>query len=186
MKLKFLIAIAAAALLTVSCKDDKKPSESTEASEVSAPVDQDIVVITLNATAKKDDSFQIYYKQDLDVDAPFKEEESLYSEFKGSEQPQDIVWKLPKDVLPTMMRFDVGVNKQQDPIVIHRFSVSRNGKKFEYSGADFNKIFMANEQTVKFDPTSATATGIQLENGGYDPLFNSTILLNEELAKLVQ
>jgi hypothetical protein len=185
MKLKNLACIALLSLTLAACKNDKKEEAAPQAEAV-APVDEDIVVITLNATVKKDDSFQIYYKQDMDAEAPFKEEESLYAEFKGSDAPQDIVWKLPKDVLPTMLRFDSGINKEQSPIVIHKFTISRNGNKAEFAGSDFPRIFMANEETVKFDPTTATATPIQLQGGGYDPLFNSTILLNDELAKIAR
>ncbi len=185
MKLKSIVSILLLALAFGSCKDEKKETETPHA-EAPAPIDQDMVVITLNVTAKKDDSFQIYYKVDMDVEAPFREEESLYTEFKGSDQPQDIVWKLPKDVLPTMLRLDLGFNKEQGPIVINKMTISRNANKVEYAGTDFANIFMANDQTVKFDAATATATPVVLADGGYDPLFNSTIQLNNDLAKIAK
>lgn len=188
MKFKnILLAVLVLGLSMSSCKNEEKKQDEKESPVEAAVVqDEDIVVITLNALVVKDDSFQIYYKQEADETSPFKEEESLYSEFKGSDKAQDIIWKLPVGVLPAMLRFDTGTNKAQAPIVINSFKVSLNGKEFEYRNGDFAKAFMPNEETVKFDAATSTVTPLQLANGGYDPLFMSTIALNGELAKIAQ
>ena len=48
----------------------------------------------------------------------------MWMAIKGSEAPQDIVFTLPKDVLPTQLRLDFGMTKDQAPIIINSFSMN--------------------------------------------------------------
>lgn len=184
MKFRRLLLLMIVGLSLLSCKKEEKAADAA-ATENQATADENVFVITLNATVAKDDSFQIYYKQDNDVQAPFEEKNSLYSEFKGSGQPQDIVFRLPKDVLPTMLRFDFGVNKEQTEIVVNSYRMQFNGKQFEIKGSDFFKYFYPAEEGLKFDAVKSTVKPFVKPDGSYDPLFNSQPVLNEEIAKLL-
>jgi hypothetical protein len=113
MKLRTIILGIFFTVALASCKKDEKAAEGN-APSTEAVVNDNVTTFTLNAVVKKDDSFQIYYKQDNDVQAPFDEKSSMYVEIKGSETAQDIVFRLPKDVMPTMLRFDFGVTKDHN------------------------------------------------------------------------
>jgi hypothetical protein len=136
MKTSFLIALV---LLTsiFSCKNEEKNNTKPEvAIEKKNP---NVFTVTLNAIVPEDDSFQVYYKND--AESIFDEKNSIFVEFKGSNQPQDIVFNLPEDVLPNYLRLDFGTNKQQKEITVNNFKIEVFGKTFEARGKEFFNYF---------------------------------------------
>lgn len=164
---KFLIALV---LLTsiFSCKNEEKNNTKPEvAIEKKNP---NVFTVTLNAIVPEDDSFQVYYKND--AESIFDEKNSIFVEFKGSNQPQDIVFNLPEDVLPNYLRLDFGTNKQQKEITVNNFKIEVFGKTFEARGKEFFNYFYTNE-LVKVDKETSKVTPLTSKEGNYDPIFSS-------------
>lgn len=175
--IKYLVC-ALVITCSLSCKDEKAVAPEPEKKEL------DVFTFTLNGVVNKDDAFQIFYKEGSDLASPFEEQYSVFSEFKGSDKPQDIVFKLPEDVFPTQLRFDFGNNKEQSEIVINSFQINYKGKTFEIKGTDFFTFFRPEEAFMKVDKATAKVKPFITEDGTYDPMFFSEANLNNELVKL--
>ena len=168
----------------VSCKNNEVSEKESVSTEGSAEVKQDTVfTITLNATVLKDDSFQVYYKND--EMGKYEEVNSLFTEFKGSDKPQDIVFRLPDGVIPDNIRLDFGTNKEQSEIKINSFKMSYFGKTFETNGSDFFNYLLVETKTATFDKDKATLKPL-LVNGTYDPQATSEKALFEQIQKIIK
>jgi hypothetical protein len=179
---KFLIAIAL--LFTIiSCKNGEKSTTEAEATVETAKANPNVFKITLNAVITEDDSFQVYYKND--AESIFDEKNSIFVEFKGSNQPQDIVFNLPEDELPNYLRLDFGTNKQQKEITVNSFKIDYLGKTFEAKGKDFFNYFYTNE-LVKVDRENLKVTPLTSKEGIYDPIFTSEDGLKNQINLLVK
>ncbi|WNM19668.1 hypothetical protein [Flavobacterium capsici] len=165
----------------VSCKDEKIKEESS-IEKVNEDTN-DRMKVTLNVTVKKDDSFQIFYK-DNEADN-FEEKKSFFVEFKGNDQPQEIVFLLPEDVLPNYLRLDFGTNKNQTDMIINNFRINYYDKSFEAKGNEFFNYFYPNE-LVKIEAQESKVTPIVSQNGNYDPVFCSAEGLKIQLELLIK
>lgn len=175
---KRLILTLFAIISLVSCKDEQQKTEE-KVEEVKI---DNLFTITLNATVLKDDSFQLFYRDASAVE--YTQENSLFVEFKGSESPQDIVFKLPEDIIPEFIRLDFGVNKEQSPVKINTLKLSYLGKDFTIEGTNFFNYMIVEEKTMKVDKENATVTPFET-NGSYDPTSSSEIGLKNEIQKLI-
>lgn len=184
MKLNNFIVSTLLLIVLVSCKDENKTGLNADKSSVSENViDKNIFTVTLNLNVEKDDSFQIYFK---DVEQnPFTEENSIFVEFKGKNEPQDIVFKLPKDALPYFLRFDFGTNQSQSEITINSFKINYLDKVFESKGNDFFNYFYSNE-LVKINKEKSSVKPIVSEKGDYDPIFCSGDGLKTQIDLLIK
>ncbi|RZJ34213.1 MAG: hypothetical protein EOO51_10670 [Flavobacterium sp.] len=178
MKSKFLLLIVA--FTVFACKEEKKP----EAAEPQKEEVSQTMVVTLNATVKKDDSFHLFYTEDNSIN--FDEKQSMWVEFKGSDSAQDIVFKLPEDVLPTNFRLDFGLNKDQEDIVVNNFRVDYLGKTIDAKGPEFFTYFYPNEQCTKVDITKSLVMPIKKGADYIGPMFYPQTVLNTKLSELVK
>lgn len=176
MKAKKILFGLLLTLTFVACKKEEK-QEVTE-------VKNDVYRFTLNAVIKKDDTFQLFYKDSNDNKAPFEETKSVSVDLKGSETAQNIVFNLPQDVYPTELRIDFGFNKEQKDIIVNEFKVEFLDKNFIVKGASFFDYFIAEKAFVSFDKATSTAKPIITADGTYDPMFFSEVTLNAEMIKL--
>lgn len=120
MKIKLFATGCIVSLMTfVSCKDDKK----TDNQVIEEPVNT--FEVTLDVNLKKNDTLHLYYTEDNSIN--FTEENSLWVSAEGKEQNQNVVFKLPVDVFPSQFRLDMGVNPENERIVL-------NGITFSYAG----------------------------------------------------
>ena len=88
MKTKFITILLLVTTL-FSCKNESN-NEKTNSS-VQPELTKNFKV-SLNVLVKQDDNFQIYYTEKTSSD--FNEEESVWVEVKGSENPQDVVFNI--------------------------------------------------------------------------------------------
>lgn len=182
MKLKNVLVSLLVTLTLLSCKNEEK-SVTPEVVATEKPVlDKNIFTVTLTATVKKDDSFQLFYKND--ESSPFDEKKSLFCEFKGGDTSQDIVFRLPEDEVPTFLRLDFGVNKNQSEVQVEKFKIEYLGKKVEIAGKDFATYFYGNELT-KIDATTGIVTPLT-KNGNYDPICASAEGLRKQIEILLK
>lgn len=181
MKYKHFFCFVILFALFTACKDEEKKAVEQVATEVEA---SNKFVVTLNAVIKQDDSFQLYYKNE--ESGNYEEANSIFTEMKGSDKPQDVVFTLPEDVLPSYFRLDFGTNKNQSPIVINSLKFDYLDKNFNLSGSQFFDYFILNELTVKGDKATSTITPILNPDGVHDPMSYSGTILAEEIKKIIQ
>lgn len=177
MKTKFIFLLLLSLSFFTSCKDNKQ--EKVETKEV----EKITMKISFNAIVKQDDEFQLFYTEDGSEN--FKGENSILVPVKGSASPQDIVFELPEDVLPKMIRFDLGGNKNQEEVVFNAFGISYLDKKFSAKGIELSQFFYENDQ-IQFNKEKGTAKPVVVEGKEYDPIFMATEVLKEELQKIVK
>lgn len=173
MKKTFLIALTAVTLF--SCKNEEKKIEE-------APQD-DSYVVTANMNVKEDDNFQIYYMET--PGEPLDPNKYVSVSVKGKETPQDVVFKLPQDVLLADLRFDLGDNKKQKEIKLNSFKFDYLNKSFVVKDSLVDFYFGYNEQ-VELDKKTGTATIKEIANQPHDPILVAKSTLNDELVKLVK
>ena len=176
MKGKILLLLFVS-ISVLSCKNKE------EAQEVQIEEKDNSFTITVDMVVKKDDNFQIYYMED--VNEPLDPKNYIDVAVKGSENSQEVVFKLPEDVVPANIRFDLGGNKEQEPIKINSFKMNYFDKKFEAKNDAFDFFFGYNQQ-VTFDKVSSTATMKTQGNEDYDPICIAKPSLHDELKKMVQ
>lgn len=178
---KIILTILVCGVL-LSCKDESK--KDTQENEITAEKIQDTVfTITLNANVRKDDSFQLYFRGADET--TFEETKSVFVELKGSENPQDIVFRIPDGAIPDYIRLDFGTNKDQEPIKVNSLKMDYFGKKFVANGPEFFNYLLAEEKTIKFDKVNSTVTPIVV-NGKTDPITTSEKAFYDQVQLLVK
>lgn len=182
MKINRLVFGLFLALSIVSCKDNKETKEEgkAEATELAPTYD-----VSFTLVVPKDDVLQLFYTEDGSI--VFGDDRSVRSVVKGSEAPQEVIFKLPENVLPTNIRLDFGDSPEQGNIVI-------KSMKFTYTGKIYQKIFGPNEQIshyfypqesqIKINDATSTIELLKPKGQPHDPLMWSNELLSEEMVKL--
>lgn len=179
------ILISLLLILTLSsCKNESKNENDSPVKEKEAE-NKNSFTITINAIVKKDDSFQVFFKEQ-DDQKPFDEKNSVYAVFKGSDSPQDIVFNLPEDVVPNYVRFDYGINKKQSEIILNSFKISYFGKTFEIKNNELANFISFNEGTLKFNKEKGSITPFILKDGSYDPMSFTSTTLYDKIQQLLR
>lgn len=179
---KIIFIFSVLALVLQSCKNDAEKTENPdEKVELKETFD-----VSFNLNIPKDDTFQLYYTEDNSLN--FGDDRSVKSVVKGNDQPQDVLFKLPADVLPSQIRLDFGDNADQGDIVI-------NSMKLKYLDKDFSVAFGPGkesvthyfyllDQQIKYDDTNSTIKLLKPKGQIHDPLMWSNQLLSDEMVKL--
>lgn len=179
MKTKFILSVVIAFVL-FSCKQEAKPTESKDKNEEVSKVFK----VTLDVKVNKDDTFHLFYTEDGSIN--FAEESSVWVELKGNPESQQVVFSLPENTIPTQMRIDFGINKNQDDMIIRNFKMDFAGKTFEAPGAQFFKYFRPNDLVVAIDAATGAIKPIKKEGQGYGPSFYPQEELAKEIESLVK
>lgn len=177
MKSKLSLLILVLPLVFSSCKDEKKEEENKVEDKIQT------FDVTLNMVVKQDDNFQLFYTDESTL--TFDETKTLWLPVKGSDAPQDIVFKLPEDVIPTNIRVDLGNNPKQLPMKLNDFKMTYYGKAYELKDTLITKNFVVGEQLI-YDKKTSTLTPNQGKAAVYDPLLYPQDNLKEEIQKLVR
>ncbi len=163
--------------MLISCKGGDKDNQNATAEPASDPN----YVITLNATIKKSDNIQLFFKETTDDNTQFSEENSVRVDVIGSDKAQDIVFKLPTDSYPSQLRLDLGLNKDQQEIAINNLNIQHAGKNFSLSAADFFEYFVPDTTYVNVSKVTKTVTPKVAKDGSFDPKLFSGTMLAEKL-----
>ncbi len=181
MKFKNILLLICIAFLS-SCKNDNQKEKATEPD--AAVVEDFIFKVKLGFVAAQNDNFHIYYTEDGSID--FNEEQSIWAEVKGSNQPQELVFNLPEGALPTNLRIDFGggPNPEQTQIMLQKFGMEYHGKKFEVQGSDIFKFFYPNEQNTVYDASAGALKRITPDDQTAPSLYPH-LTLSAEIEKLL-
>lgn len=181
MKTKFLALFVIVSTLFVGCKDEK----SNDAIDAVTAKEQKNFKVTLNVTVKKNDTFSIFYTEDGSID--FTKTTPIWVEVKGSDSPQDVVFNLPEDIIPTQLRLDFGMSKDQEEIVINKFKMDFFGKSFEAAGEQFYVYFDPDLSKTIFDKDKKTINAVVKDGVRQSPSFYpNTKPLGDEITKIVK
>ena len=176
MKSKILVLLFA--FTVFSCKKEAAPVE------VPKEKMPETFTVTLNVTVKKDDTFHLFYTEDNTIN--FDEKNSIWLELKGKDTPQELVFKLPESAIPTHMRIDFGINKDQEAIVMNNFKMEYFDKSFEAQGPDFFNYFYPNLECTNIDKMKGLIIPIKKGSVYAGPMFYPQIALSEQIKSMMK
>ena len=172
-------------ILLVAFTSCKKEASKDEVKPIEIETKNNNFQVTLTATVKTDDNFQLYYSQD-EYEVPYKEENSVWVAVKANDNPQHIVFSLPEDVIPNYIRIDFGTNEGQKEITIKNFKMKYYSKSFEARDSLFFNYFIPNDCVKVLDKKNSTIQNIKSKDGRYDPLFYSEKALYDQIQLIVK
>lgn len=187
MKLRALIALTVF-LTCLSCKNESdKTTSKTDSTvtEAEIEVDKDLLKVSFDLIIKKDDNLHLYYTEDGTIN--FNEKQSLWIPVKGSENTQNITFKLPKDVLPTALRVDFGFGKniEQSDVELKTFSLKYYDKKVEASGVEILNYFYPMKENTEIILGTSTLKRLSKDQES-GPILYPQILLSEKLQEITK
>ena len=177
MKTKFIVLLSIVSVL-IGCNKDK-----SEPAQPEAPKEEMGFKFSVNVVAKKDDTFSLFYTEDGTTNFT----EPIWLAVKGSDSAQDVVFTLPEDAVPTQFRLDMGMSKDQEPMIINGFKMSYRGKTFEVPGSDFYIYFDADKSKTIYDREKQTVTAVVKDGQRqYPSFYPNTAPLGEAIKKVMQ
>lgn len=182
MKSRFLvIAIIATGLLS-SCKGEKE-NNKVDKENVAVESKNEYFSVEMNVKTPVEDNFAVYFTED--ATSNFNSERVVWSGVLGQEESQKIIFKFPSDVVPTHVRFDLGLNKEQGDIILEGFKLDYYGNTFEAKGSDFLKYFIQNELVkTEIDEVNGTIKFLKNPNGFEAPFYYPHQALLDEITKI--
>lgn len=172
MKTKSIILGLILSLSLLSCKEEKKAEDIKKEIET--------FTITFNAVVKQNDVFQLFYVDEKGKG--FDELKSFKVDVIGSDEPQNIVFKFPEDVLPANIRLDLGENNMQKEIKFNTLTFKYFDKNFVVTPNKIEQYFVPGQ--LVFDSKTGL---IQIDQGKeekYDPLLYPQSGIEDELENL--
>lgn len=157
MKKIVLLALTVVSLVSTSCKDEKKAGSPDDKK---GPVKENFYV-EITATASKKDDFAVYFTEDGTID--FKPEAALWRGFAAGKE-ETLVYDFPVDAVPTHIRIDFGMNKEQDSVTLSRLKIGYLDNALEIKGSQFFDFFIKDEQ-FKTAVDAAKGTTSFIKNG---------------------
>lgn len=151
MKIKSLLLILFVSIF--SCQKESSLDESKFRVWLNPDVKlEDVLTVKISLKVGYDDQFKIYYSEDNTEN--FNEEKTVKTKVKGAKTEQIVIFKFPKHVNPTNLRFDFGFNQKQVDFQINKFEFIYKGSYFRVQGEvllDYFKIF---DNRLIFDSSS--------------------------------
>lgn len=184
MKSKILVIAFITFSFLASCKGEKE--NQTDEKEAVADINKnEYFSVEMTLVSSKEDNFAVYYTEDGTIN--FDGEKAVWSGVLGQEGIQKITFKLPEEVIPTHIRFDLGFNKEQGDITIQKFKLYFYGNSFEAKGSDFLKYFIQNELVkTEIDEEKGTIKFLKNPNGFEPPFYYPHQALLDEIAKITK
>ncbi|MES2545370.1 MAG: hypothetical protein V4548_10825 [Bacteroidota bacterium] len=179
-KLEILGLFLISSLLLVSCKKENKATDENEAPKVEIKQNFNIQIV---ATAAKKDDFALYFTEDNTIN--FTAENTAWRGIKGGNIEDTVNFELTQDRMPSNIRLDFGLNKEQDSVTIKSVKVNFYQNSFEFKGSDFFTYFNKDENfKYKIDAKNGTLT-LYKKNGEYKtPFFYPTQLNNDKVKEI--
>ena len=178
MKSKIILIILT--VFFIGCKNESTKKEVSGEEKIVS----DRFKVTLSVIVKKDDNFQIYYIENSSEN--FTEEKSIWVNVKGSEAPQKVVFELPKDYVPYILRFDFGLSDKQDDIILSDIEMNYFDKKLNFKGQEIANYFRPLEPTI-IDFKTGTIKALFKDGKRIESVLHpQEILLAEQIKKITR
>lgn len=167
-----------------SCKDDKN-TEKTSIDTTEAIKYDNIFRVSFNLIIKKDDNLHVYYTEDGTLN--FNEQKTVWLPIKGSENPQNVTFSLPENVIPTHLRVDFGYGKnvEQSDVDLKTFSIKYYDKKIEAKGIDILKYFYPFEAKTSILPGTSILRRFKKDQET-GPILYPHILLSQKIKEITK
>lgn len=140
--------------------------------------------IEMDVNASKKDDFTVYYNETNNLDFS-----GDFAQWKGVEGGKDenVTIDMPKGVIPTDIRLDFGVNKEQQFVKVKNIKLSYNTNALNIKGSDFFKYFNEDKNfKTETDTVNGTLT-IMAQNGVYTtPYFYPSQQLHDAIKELTK
>jgi len=185
MKIKFLVVLAAI-ITMVSCKKEEGSENKTgENTAVNQEVDKDLLKVSFGLVVKKDDNMCLYYTEDGTIN--FTDKKTVWVPVKGSDNEQEVVFKLPKNVLPTHIRVDFGYgkNESQSDVTLKSFKMNYYDKMFEAKDTMIFNYFYPNKDNTVI-PAKTAILQRKTKDQPSGPILYPHEPLTAELKKMIQ
>jgi hypothetical protein len=176
MKIR-IVLIAVLFVLSVGCNSNKEQDKPIDLTK--------LVKVTLTATVEKNDSFQLFYKEEDNANKLYEENNSIWVDVKASDLPQEIQFLLPENVLPNYLRLDLGINNTHKNMKISGLTISYLDKKVNMTSGTFFDTYFIPNNCIQVEDKGAGLIKLQKDEAGtYDPIFNSGENLKFELQRI--
>lgn len=183
MKTKIFIIATIFSLVLVSCKKDNQVKEGEENTPQIEKKEK--FSVDLDVLVPKEDNFSVYYTEDGTIN--FTGEKAVWSGVKGQAESQKVVLDLPEEVIPTNIRIDFGINKEQGDVVLEKFKLSFYGKTFEAKGSDFLKYFITNDSVkTEIDQVKGTIKFVKNPKKFFTPFYYPQQAVLDEISKITK
>jgi hypothetical protein len=183
MKTKSFITSILIITILFSCKKDEKSSEETIIEDTIKK--NEFFSVNLKLQFPLNDSFVAYYTEDNTIN--FDENKAVWLEVKGSNEFQEITFNFKEEVIPTHLRLDFGINKDQKEVVLEKIKIDFYGNNFEIRGSDFLNYFNENKSIkTEIDQVNGSIKFIQNEDTFNPILFYPNEKMLEEIAKITK
>lgn len=160
MKSKISILLLLILGITVSCKNDKQ-AEGAAAEGATEAVNPNFNV-ELTLFASKTEDLGMYFTEDGTVN--FNNDDVAWAGVDGQKQDAKVKFEIPEGRLPTHIRLDIGLKKQEDSIVLKDVKISYKEKNVAFKGSEFFNYFNRDEQ-FKTKVDSVNGTLVVYKNG---------------------
>lgn len=181
MKNSISLLVITLSLFFVSCKDEKK-EPNAEKNEV---VKNDFFSVELEVVNTIEDNFAVYYTEDNTIN--FSSDKALWSGVKGQTISQKVLFKFPEELMPTDIRLDFGMKKEQKEVILENVKMDYLGNSFQFKGSEFLNYYRPND-SIKTEVDQAKGTIKFLQNPKrFNPIFfypNEKLL--EEISKITK
>lgn len=184
MKFKNLFFLLFSIAMLVSCKDETTKSKEASAAAKVEEVSANSFKVTVNLVAKKNDSFCLLYTEDGSLNFNDK---AIWKEVKGSESEQTVEFVLPGEAFPTQLRLDLGINADQEDVVIKSVKMEYAKNVRELKGAEIGVFFRADASKCTFDPVTGVVKSLVKDGKKQNAsLYPNESILAAELPKLAK
>ena len=154
MKFNILVLAAAILFLFSSCKKDVKEPEAQDKSSTTEVFEPNFIVEIVAKVSAMDD-FAAYYTEDSSSN--YEGSKAVWTGIDATDKFQTIKLNLPQEIVPTNIRLDFGLNKNQQKISIKEITMLYQGISFKIAGDKFFEYFLDTKEFPAIaDPTNGT------------------------------
>jgi hypothetical protein len=139
MKTKIFLIATVLLVFVTACKDKENKEGTTEQAQPEKAVKENFSV-ELDVAASKKDDFSLYYTEDNTLN--FKGEMALWHGVTGNNTREKVLYDLSEELVPTDIRLDFGMNKDQEVVTVYNVKISYYGNEMSFIGSDFFKYFI--------------------------------------------
>lgn len=180
MKSKISILLLAILGITASCKGDKQTETAGEGAQETVNPN---FIVEVNAYAAQKDDFGLYFTEDGTVN--FIPEYVAWSGIDAKKEDAVAHFEIPDARIPTQIRLDLGLNKQQDSVVVKNVKLAYQKNTFDIKGSDFFTYFNRDEQfKTKVDSVKGTFTVYKSGAEYKTPFFYPNDVLANKIKEL--
>ena len=180
MKLKSIILVLSIAVFMFSCKNEPKTNEP----KTELDIKSNTFKVTLSLLIKKNDTIHLYYTEDNTIN--FNEASSIWTPVSGNETVQDVTFELPKDVFPTQFRFDLGINKENEKIIVKGVKLNYLDKLSQITESSVYNYFRVNTDNTNINLTTKELSRKDPKIAAGPCLYPLEIQLKTEIDKLAK